>query len=97
MKYNLAQSDKVGIDADYLLSLSDKTLPILYKNRSKLDYTPSKDLNGREIAKPQTADFYRDQLDRRIGYFKERYESVSWLSWNLQDWNTAEYFGVNKK
>ncbi|CAH0143690.1 hypothetical protein SRABI27_00353 [Pedobacter sp. Bi27] len=96
VKYNLAQSDKVGIDADYLLSLSDKTLPILYKNRSKLDYTPSKDLNGREIAKPQTADFYRDQLDRRIGYFKERYESVSWLSWNLQDWNTAEYFGDNK-
>jgi hypothetical protein len=97
VKYNLAQSDKVGIDADYLLSLSDKTLPILDKNRSKLNYTPVKDLYGREIAKPQSVDVYRDQLDRRIGYFKERYESVSWLSWNLQDWNTAEYFGDNKK
>jgi hypothetical protein len=96
VKYNLAHSDRIGIDADYLLSLSDKTLPILDKNRSELTYTPSKDLYGREIAKPQTGDFYKDQLDKRIGYFKERYQEVSWLSWNLQDWNTAEYFGVNK-
>ncbi|TBO44081.1 DUF4153 domain-containing protein [Pedobacter kyonggii] len=97
VKYNLSKSDQVGIDADYLLSLSDKTLPILDKNRSKLHYTLSKDLYGREIAKPQIADFYRDQLDKRIGYFKERYEGVSWLSWNLQDWNTAQYFGISKK
>lgn len=95
-KYNLAQSDKVAIDADYLLSLSDKTLPLLDKNRAKLHYTPSKDLHGREIAKPRTTDFYGQQIDERIGYFKERYEKVSWLSWNLPDWNTAEYFGLNK-
>ena len=96
-KYNLAQSDKVAIDADYLLSLSDKTLPVLDKNRAKLYYTPSKDLNGREIAKPRTKEFYSQQLDERIGYFKERYEKVSWLSWNLPDWNTAEYFGLNNQ
>lgn len=96
VKYNLAKSDQVGIDVDYLLSLSDKTLPVLDKHRSKLHYTPAKKGYEKEIAKPQTADFYRDQLDKRIGYFKERYQEVSWLSWNLQDWNTAEYFGLNK-
>ncbi|QNR85748.1 DUF4173 domain-containing protein [Pedobacter riviphilus] len=96
-KYNLAQSDQVGIDVDYLLSLSDKTLPTLDKNRSKLHYTASKDLHGREIVTPETADFYTKKLDKRIGYFKENFKKVSWLSWNLQDWNTAEYFGVSKK
>ncbi|KQM78605.1 hypothetical protein ASE74_14000 [Pedobacter sp. Leaf216] len=96
VKYNLAKSAQVGLDADYLLSLSDKTLPILDKNRSKLHYEPSKRLYEREIAKPGTADFYKNKLDERIGYFKERYESVGWLSWNLPDWNAAEYFGLNK-
>jgi len=96
VKYNLAKSDQVGVDADYLLSLSDKTLPILDKNRSKLHYEPSKRLYEREIAKPGTANFYENKLDERIGYFKERYESVGWLSWNLPDWNAAEYFGLNK-
>lgn len=96
-KYNLTQNNNTSIDADYLLSLSDKTLPILDKNRLMLHYTESKDGDGGEIAKPQTAEFYQKRLDKRIGYFKERYKSVNWLSWNLQDWNTAGYFGINKK
>lgn len=96
-KYNLSHSDRVAVDAGYLLSLSDKTLPLLDQNRAKLHYTPAKDLYGKEIAKPQNAQFYGELLDERIGYFKERYQNVSWLSWNLQDWNTAKYFGVNQK
>jgi hypothetical protein len=96
-KYNLTQNENVSIDADYLLSLSAKTLPILDKNRLRLHYSEAKDAYEGEIAKPQTAEFYQKQLDQRIGFFKERYEKASWLSWNLQDWNTAGYFGVNKK
>lgn len=93
-KYNLAQSDNISLDADYLLSLSDKTLPVLDKNRSKLHYSPSKVYDEREIAQPQTADDYRNQLDERIGYFKTRYGEEGWLSWNLQDWKVANYFGI---
>ncbi|MEH3115591.1 DUF4153 domain-containing protein [Pedobacter terrae] len=95
-EYNLSNSERVVVDADYLLSLSDKTLPILDQNRAKLQYDSSKDLPEREIAKPQGAQFYEELLNERIGYFKERYQNVSWLSWNLQDWNTAKYFEVNK-
>ncbi|MNI54601.1 hypothetical protein D3C73_1095010 [compost metagenome] len=95
-KYNLSHSDKVAVDADYLLSLSDKTLPLLDQNRSKLHYTPAKDLYGKEIAKAKNTQFYSELLDERIGYFKERYQTVSWLSLNLQDWNTAKYFEVNQ-
>lgn len=95
-KYNLSQSEKISLDADYLLSLSDKTLPVLDQNRAKLHYTPAKVYQEREIPKPQTTGFYSDQLDERIGYFKERYKKEGWLSWNLQDWNAARYFGIKK-
>lgn len=96
-KYNLTQSSKTSIDADYLLSLSNKTLPVLDKYRAKLHYTPNEAPYQNEIAKPETADFYQQRLDKRIISFKKRYENLSWLSKSFQDWNTAKYFGINKK
>lgn len=36
VSYNLSQSDKIGIDTQHLMSFSDKTLPLLQKNRDKL-------------------------------------------------------------
>ena len=35
-RYNLANTFRNGVDYEYLLTLSDKTLPIIYENRSKL-------------------------------------------------------------
>ncbi|KLT65559.1 DUF4173 domain-containing protein [Pedobacter sp. BMA] len=83
-KYNLSRADSITLDAGYLLSLSDKTLPELDKNRSKLISTDGNNA------------FYPKQLDERIGYFKERYQSFNWVSWNLPDWRTAKYFSVHK-
>lgn len=34
--YNLAKADKIGVDVNHLMSLSDKTLPLLVKNRDLL-------------------------------------------------------------
>ncbi|MCZ4244330.1 DUF4173 domain-containing protein [Pedobacter punctiformis] len=97
VKYNFAHESSIAVDPDYLISLSDKTLPVLDKNREKLHATSSKapNLTEKRAIAPETN--YQKMLDQRIGYFKERYEKVSWLSWNFQDWNTAEYFGLNKK
>ncbi|WP_343532120.1 DUF4173 domain-containing protein [Pedobacter sp.] len=36
VSYNLNQSDKIGIDTEHLMSFSEKTLPLLEKNRDKL-------------------------------------------------------------
>jgi len=36
VNYNLNHADKIGIDVDHLMSFSDKTLPLLEKNRNKL-------------------------------------------------------------
>jgi len=96
VKYNLSHAESISVDADYLLSLSDKTLPVLDKNRTKLQHTESKSTYGIEIARPESLASNQKKLNQRIGFFKERYKSVSWVSWNLQDWNTAEYFEIEK-
>jgi hypothetical protein len=99
VKYNIGHADSIAVDPDYLLSLSDKTLPFLDKNRAKLKRTlghvPISEELDFVIGRPD--DEILKQLDRRVGYFGERYQKTTWLSWNLQDWNTAEHFGLNKK
>ncbi|WP_316832021.1 DUF4173 domain-containing protein [Pedobacter aquatilis] len=96
VKYNLSHADSISIDTTYLLSLSDKTLPFIDKNKDKLLATPVFIPKGEVIIDP-TNDQLINRLDQRINFFKERYEKSGWLSWNLQDWNTAEYFNLNKK
>ncbi|MBC6110021.1 DUF4173 domain-containing protein [Pedobacter fastidiosus] len=96
VKYNLNHTDSVSIDPDYLISLSEKTLPLLDKNRNKISKSAGNESETRLAIYANPKDVLINKLDQRIGFFKERYEKVSWLSWNLQDWNTAEYFGLNK-
>lgn len=36
VNYNINQLDKIGVDAEHLMSFSDKTLPLLEKNRDQL-------------------------------------------------------------
>lgn len=97
VKYNLAHSTSIALDADYLLSLSEKTLPTLDKSRNKLVMPPSFIPEEETVvSSDKNNDQILTRLDKRIGYFKSRYEESGWLSWNLQDWNTAAYFGLNK-
>lgn len=97
VKYNLSHSDSISVDADYLLSLTDKTLPLLDQNRAKFEKISVESLNGREIPNPETHDSFNERLNNRINYFQERYEKVGWLSWNLPDWKVANYFKISKK
>lgn len=94
VKYNLNHVDTISIDPYYLTSLSEKTLPLLDNNRSKIHPSTNNDSEIAKVDQPQEA--LMRKLDQRIGYFKERYHQESWLSWNLQDWNAAKYFGLNK-
>ncbi|WP_443939611.1 DUF4153 domain-containing protein [Pedobacter sp. MW01-1-1] len=85
VKYNIAQMDSSNIDCNHLLSLSNKTLPILDQNRVKFN-----------IASKPNQETFLKRLDNRIDGFKNSYEVRNWLGWNLQDWRTAEYFGISK-
>jgi len=97
VKYNLNHTDLVSIDPDYLISLSEKTLPLLDKNRAKINQSATNESETRTRIYANPKDILMNKLDQRIDFFKERYEKASWVSWNLQDWNTAEYFGLNGK
>ena len=97
VKYNIRHADSIAVDADYLLSLSDKTLPFLAKNRNKLEMTDNHAADARGIDGANSKDELQEHLNKRIGYFWERYEKKSWVSWNLQDWNTAKQLSEYKK
>ncbi|WP_293301774.1 DUF4173 domain-containing protein [Pedobacter sp. UBA4863] len=58
VRYNLAKADKIGIDVDHLMTLSDKTLPILNENRDFLlrHVVIETESNKRTYGKTETAD-----------------------------------------
>lgn len=73
------------IDAPFLLTRSDNTLPLLDAHRNKLE------------GYPINYSYYRggnstEHLNRRITDFMHDYESTSWLSWNYADYKTYRYF-----
>jgi hypothetical protein len=72
-RYNLTRDYPGRIDTEFLLSLSDKALPILVAHRELFTMTP----RGNDE---------RQLLAEKIERFRGRYESHSWLSWNRADY-----------
>lgn len=77
-KYNLARKTTIPIDVPFILSLSDRTLPLLEKNKDVFE----KDTIGRSPAL---------QLfeNRKKMFFKEQ-QRYTWLSWNVADAETMQ-------
>ncbi|HMQ99347.1 MAG TPA: DUF4173 domain-containing protein, partial [Ignavibacteria bacterium] len=91
-EFNLKNPEKEKIDIEYLLRLNDDALPILDKHRNVLDreylkysFIFSDFDNGLDVYKNRVADFEIDQ------------ESYSWLSWNLPDDRTLQYYKEHGK
>src|SRR4030095_3483347 len=86
-EFNLSNPDKEAIDIEYLLSLSDDTLPVLDKHKTVLD---------REfISYRFIMEDYKNGLDQyslRVKRFRSEQENYSLLSWNLADHNTLKYY-----
>lgn len=77
-RYNLTQDYPGRIDTEFLLSLSDKALPVLMKHRELFTHSP---------------DGYEQQpaLAKKIEHFRTQYESYGWLSWNQADARAYHY------
>jgi hypothetical protein len=82
--YNLAHKNTVPLDVKFLLSLSDKTLPLLEKNQDVLqgkiqqvsgegEYLLHSDQTEMEIFQMRKKEFF------------EKQKTYSWLSWNITD------------
>ncbi|AXY76228.1 DUF4173 domain-containing protein [Paraflavitalea soli] len=102
--YNLQRKDRVPLDAEFLLTLSDKTLPLLEAN---LDAFKQAQLKVQEGSSGFNSDSwsgsrtricdtcFAEQLLARKDLFLQQQSHLSWLSWNYADAYTARYFRNN--
>jgi hypothetical protein len=77
------------LDTRFLLTRSDKTLPLLDAQREKLKGSSGFNYYGDSSSEPLDN---IEHLDRRIADFLRTYESHTWLSWNYTDYRTYQYF-----
>ncbi len=82
--YNLAHKNTIPPDVKFLLTLSDKTLPLLEKNQDVLDAK-------KEPVQGEGEYLYRSGLTAKAFFemrkkeFFEEQKTYSWLSWNAAD------------
>ena len=83
-RYNLAHKNTIPVDVKFLLTLSDKTLPLLEKNQDVLE-------ESRAMSRGEAESLYRSYLspkevfDKRKRTFFETQQNYTWLSWNASD------------
>lgn len=83
VKHNIRYTQEKNLDVQFLLSLSDKALPIIHQNRHRLDLEKRSNYDG---------ELLEHKLDRRIANFLEEQEDLTWKSWNFSDSKAYEYF-----
>lgn len=78
VRYNLGHRNEIAIlDTDFLLGLSDRTLPVLYENKEVFTASDS----TRE-----------ENIDERVKRYMKDQEQYTWLSWNYADSKVKQYF-----
>jgi len=91
--YNIAHRDTVPLDMKFLLTLSDKTLPLIDKNQQVLDdkkemVQEEGDYLNRSSLSP------RQLFEQRKKEFLEEQKKYSWLSWNGTDAYVKSHLSV---
>lgn len=85
-EFNLSNPDKDAVDIEYILRLSDDTLPVLDKHRDVLN----KNYDTRGFY--SSTENGLDEYNRRVHRFLDFQNSYTILSWNLADYNTLKYY-----
>ncbi len=94
-RYNLGHKNSIPLDVKFLLTLSDKTLPILEQHKDVLgkatftvkgegDYLYRSGLTPLELFEMRKQDFFTEQ------------KKYSWLSWNRSDYFVKKHLPENK-
>lgn len=90
--YNLAHKKSIPVDVKFLLTLSDKTLPLLDKNRDVLDATKETfPGEGEYLYRPGLTP--KELFETRKKAFFEKQKTYSWLSWNFSDTYVKQNLG----
>ena len=83
-KYNIARMDKIQPDLQFLMNLSDQTLPVLRENIDVLA-EKSKDPQFSYFSGYRTTVDLKEILAAREKNFLSEHQKLSWLSWNFAD------------
>lgn len=91
--YNIAHRNTVPLDVKFLLTLSDKALPLIEKNQEILDdkkevVQAEGDYLNRSSLTP------KQQFEQRKKDFLEEQKKYSWLSWNRTDAYVKNHLSV---
>ena len=96
VEYNLKRKNTIVLPVQYMATLSDEVLPLLYENREELK-------RHENLMKVNGFWDYRDcdgcwlkRLEERVNNFKKDEIAYSWLSWNLSDASVSHYFNNHK-
>jgi Domain of unknown function (DUF4173) len=92
--YNLARKNSISVDVKFLLTLSDKTLPLLQANPDVLD-KPMPQVDGEGAYLYRNTLTPRQLFEQRKQRFIEQQQQYTWLSWNRADAYVLEQ--LNKK
>lgn len=84
-RYNLRTQNAESLDYNYLFSLSDRTLPILYENRQKIEESMSKvpDITHEKVV---------EKLNRKVYRYLAEQQKYSWVSWDFSNSKATDYF-----
>lgn len=84
-QYNLARKNTISLDVRFLLSLSDRVLPLLEKNADVLDRKdiPDQYKEGENLNRPALTP--NQVFESRKNEFFEAQKVYTWLSWNISD------------
>ncbi len=88
-RYNLSTQNAESLDYRYLFSLSDKTLPILYENRQKIEESINRTPN---INHEKTI----ERLNKKIYWYLTEQQKYTWVSWDFANSKAVDYFKDKK-
>ena len=92
--YNLARKKTIPVDVKFLLTLSDKTLPLLEQNPDVLD-SKTDTIRGEGEYLYRSVLTPRQLFEERKRNFIDEQKKLSWLSWNVTDAYVKSKFQFN--
>jgi hypothetical protein len=85
-KHNLSHPLKNHMETSYLLSMSDKVLPLIDKH----SYILNQDVRFNSYAQFDCS--YKEYYRIRVKKFLDDYKKQSWVSWNFKEWKAYKYY-----
>ena len=83
--YNLARKNVIPLDIKFLLSLSDKTLPVIEANKDVFDKSDNEGIDGEGKFLYHSPLSPKEVFESRKVDFAKIQSTYTWLSWNFAD------------